>query len=241
MDSRKFKKVDSGQYKKKKRSTKHNHKKKNNNKIKNSKQEFLLNNNMRKTNNRQQNTNGDYYYNKNDYRKNKEKSKGKLTIIIIIIAFILVGLVGFSSYNLISNMSFSNVPKDAVLLAANNFDYKPDAYYFDNSLYGNFVGTNENGTSTYFLTKDQILALAYNSNNTFNYSSGIYATYHKNSGMYNQINIIDSLYLPNGTQITLPEDFDVDSFNENSKQIASRSDYCTKTFGYTGDDYYKIN
>ena len=241
MDSSKFKKADSGYSKKKNKSTKRNHKKKKNNKVKNSKQEFLLNNNMKKANNRVRNTNDDYYTYRNDRKKEKENNGGKLTIILILIAFIVVGIIGFLSYDMLTNMSFSSIPNDAVLVAPNDFDYKPDAYYFDNSLYGNFVGTNENGTSTYFLTQKELLALAYNSNNTFNYSEGIYVTYHKNKGMYNEINIVDSLYLRNGTEIGLPEDFDVSSFNENSKQIASRSNYCTKTFGYTGDDYYKIN
>ena len=230
MDSSKFKKVDTDYKKKKKKHANNSYQ-----------QNQTLNKNYykkRKQNHKLKNSKRNYLYPKQD--KKKKRSGINLKIIGVIFLIIIVGLVAFMSINMFDDVSYSALPGDAVLVYPSDFDFKPDAYYFDSTLYGNFVGTNENGTQSYFLTQEQVFILAYNSNNTFNYSNGIYVTYDKESTVYNDINVVKDIYLEDGTRLSVPDDYDSDTFIKNSKKIASNTKFCTKTFGYSGDDYYKI-
>ena len=177
------------------------------------------------------------YYTKNE---KKEKGTSKLAIFGIIILILLIIGVGWTSINMLNHMSYSSLPSEAVLVSPSEFDYKPDGYFFDNTLCGNFVGTNQNGTQTYFLTQNQIFALAYNSNNTFDYSEGIYVTYKREDSLYNGINVVKKMYFADGTEIKIPDGYDGSSFVNQSISIGSNSAYCLNTFGYSGEDHYKV-
>lgn len=251
MDSSKFKKVDEGNYKKNRKSAKNyrNNKTLNQKNYKNNrsynKNSYRKNNSSknnyykRKENNKLRNSKREYLYSTPD-KKNDDGGINFKVIAVVIVILALLGIGAFTALNMLNDISYSSLPSDAVLVYPSDFDFKPDGYYFDDSLCGSLVGTNENGTQLYFLTKEQVFALAYNSNNTFNYSDGIYVTYKTESSIYNDINVVNNIYLENGKQLSVPENYDSTSFIKNSKNIASKTKFCSKTFGYSGDDYYKI-
>lgn len=231
MDSSKFKKVEAKKEKKHKKRASNSYQKN----YKPNKQYYKKN----RHNNKLKKSKQDYLYHREDKKKKNRGINFKAVGIILIILILL--FVGYTSINMLKEVSHSSIPSNAVQLIPSDFDYKTDGYYFDNSLTGNFVGTNQNGTQTYFLSQDQLIALAVYSNNTFNYSDGIYVTYKQESSIYNDINVVEAIYLNDGTQLTIPDDYDTSYFISNSKKIGSSSKYCTKSFGYSGEDYYKVN
>ena len=282
MDSSKFKKVDSGNYRKKKKATnkdyykksdynksnykknnnykKHNYKKSDNyakgnhnkpkkNKSNNYKKNRYYNKNNNYRNNQYYNSNNqndnvrtikdDYIYSTRAQKKENRSWINLKTIGILVLIILLIGI-GFVAINSMGQISVSTLPSNAVIIYPTQFDYKPDGFYFDTSLHGFVIAGDGNATqSAYYLTEDQILALAYYSNNTFDYSKGIYVTYKTESAIYNDVNVVTHMYFEDGTEMKIPDDYDSSYFIKNSIKIGSNSNYCTKSFGYSGDDYYK--
>ena len=224
MDSRKFKKADNNTPKNKKRKHK-KHKKRNYN---------IKQDNYR--HNKNQN-NKIKHYKKEEIQnikplKHKKETKINYRNILILCAvlFAIIFMLVFTN----SLIQKSNIPEDAELIKPVGFNLTPYGYEWNNKLYGEAVVTDENDTnSTYYFSLNQMAALASASDNTFNYTNGIYVTYNTSRNR----KIVTNIYSLNGKEIIKPDDFDEYDFLTNSRFLGRESPYCLEGFGFTAEEY----
>ena len=222
MDSRKFKKVDTNTPKNKKRKNKHKKKNYNinqnrsqykhyNNKIKHYKQEEIQNRTQ---------------------LKHKKETKVNYKNIIIFCAVLLAIVI--MSISTISLIQKSHIPEDAELIKPVGFNLTPYGYEWNNQLYGEAIVTDENGTnSSYYFSLNQMAALASASDNTFNYTDGIYVTYNYSKNR----KIVSHIYSSDGKEIIKPDNFDEYDFVTNARFLGRESPYCLDGFGFTAEEY----
>lgn len=223
MDSRKFKKADNNTPKHKKRKIKHknNHNikqnkslhKKHQNKIKRFKQEEI-------------------YARPESKHKKEKKVNYKNILILASIILTLIVMVIFGT----SLIQKSNIPQDAELIKPVGFNLTPYGYEWNKDLYGKAIVTDEKGTnSTYYFTLTQMAALASHSDNSFNYSDGIYVTYNTNNS--DNVKIVENIYTTNGIKIIKPKNYDEYEFISNARFSGRESPYCFDGFGFTEEEY----
>lgn len=223
MDSRKFKKVDTNTPKNKKR--KNRHKKNNFNKKQNKSQYNKHYNNKIKRYKQEE------IQNRTQIKHKKETKVNYKNIIIVCVVLLAIIIMGAFATSLIQK---SNIPEDAELIKPIGFNLTPYGYEWNNKIYGEAIVTDENGTnSTYYFSLNQMAALASASDNTFNYTDGIYVTYNYS----NNRKIVSHIYSLNSKEIVKPDDFDVYDFLTNARFLGRKSPYCLEGFGFTAEEY----
>ncbi|WP_323736077.1 hypothetical protein PXD04_09355 [Methanosphaera sp. ISO3-F5] len=175
--------------------------------------------------------------NKDNSPKLKHKKKKTKINYINIIKIILIVLVIFIAGSTVLTWIYdANVPGNAEVVYPTQFNFTPYGYDFNNQLYGNcMVKDSNNTTSYYYFTLEQVAALAYHSKNTFNYTSGIYINYTYDEK--SNVKVVDKMVDKDKKIIRLPNNYDLESFKQNSRFIGRESQYCTDDFGFSPKEY----
>lgn len=232
MDSEKFKKVDDHRPKNKKRKNNKKHSNRNYSKRRNNYRETSHKNRNKQYNNRIRNYKNETIYNtgqntpKRDSQVNYKKLIGMCAVLLALIAL------GIFTGSLIQQ---SAVPEDAQLIKPVGFNLTPYGYEWNNQLYGEAI-TTENGTNdSYYFTLRQMAALASDSDNTFNYSDGIYVLFNTNNSM--GVKVVEHIYDRGGHEIIKPDTFDEYDFVSNARFNGRKSPYCLEGFGFSKEEY----
>lgn len=166
----------------------------------------------------------------NNPEENKQKNKKILGAFcgIIIILFIIVMIAG-------GNNNTENTHPTHITVTELEFDRF--GLPLDSKLYGWIDATDDTGTNhTYYVTKDQMAGLYYNSGKTLEFPDGLNITYHKVDNGNTGTLIVDQIYYPNGTEIKSVGGEDSDVFAANSVQIGKNCKLCSPEFGMTSSE-----
>lgn len=232
MDSRKFKKVENQKPKNKKRKNNKKHKNRNYSKRQNNYLETNHKNRNKHNNNKIRNYKDETIYNtrQNRHKKDNQINYGKLLgMCAVLIALIVLGIFAGTL------MQQSAIPEDAQLIKPVGFNLTPYGYEWNNHLYGEAI-TSENATNdSYYFTLRQMAALASYSDNSFNFSDGLYVSYNTNNSR--GLKVVEHIYDKSGKEIIKPDDFDEYDFVTNARFLGRNSPYCLEGFGFTKEEY----
>lgn len=232
MDSKKFKKIDSHTPKNKKRKKSNKHKNRNYSRNKNYSTESIHKNHNIRYNNNVKNYKNDTIYNTNKNRKRSDNNINYSKLLGIGAVIIVLIVLGLFAGTLIQT---SSIPEDAQLIKPVGFNMTPYGYEWNNQLYGEAVTTQNSTNDSYFFTLNQMAALASASDNTFNFTDGIYVSYNINNSR--GVKVVERVYDSKGKEIITPEDFDLYDFVSNARFFGRNSPYCLEGFGFSQEEY----
>lgn len=231
MDSRKFKKVNDHKPKNKKRKNHKKNKNRNYSRNKNNSRETIHKNHNINYNNNIKNYKNDTIYSTHQKRKSdKQINYSKIMGIGAVIVVLIV--LGLFAGTLIQT---SSIPQDARMIKPVGFNMTPYGYDWNNQLYGEAITTENATNDSYYFTLNQMAALASASDNTFNFTDGIYVLYNTNNSR--GIKVVEHVYDSKGNEIIKPDDFDEYDFVSNARFTGRNSPYCLEGFGFTKEEY----
>ena len=165
-----------------------------------------------------------------------KKKKTRINYWVIIKYLIIIFIIFMVGSTVFTMMRDSNMPSNAEVIYPTKFYLTPYGYEWNNQLYGNCTATNSNNsTDNYYFTLEQMAALASHSDNTYNYSNGIYINYtiDEKSG----VKVVDKMVDMDKKTIRKPANMDMLKFSENARFISRESPYITSDFGFTSKEY----
>lgn len=232
MDSRKFKKIDDHTPKNKKRKNTSKHKNRNYSRNKNNHKETIHKNHNIHYNNNVKNYKNDTIYSTHQKRKKSDKQINYAKILGVCAVLIALIAIGLFAGTLIQTAS---IPNDAQLIKPVGFNLTPYGYDWNNQLYGEAVVSQNATNDSYYFTLNQMAALASASDNTFNFTDGIYVSYNTNNSR--GVKVVEHVYDAKGKEIIKPDKFDEYDFVSNARFTGRNSPYCLEGFGFTKEEY----
>ncbi|RAP49553.1 MAG: hypothetical protein BZ138_07545 [Methanosphaera sp. rholeuAM270] len=163
----------------------------------------------------------------------KKKTQIHYGNIFKLLIIILVVILGFSMLSTI--IGNYKLPDNAELIYPSQFNFTPYGYEWNKDLYGYCIAEDANDSqSRYYFTLSQMAALADYSDNSFNYSRGLYVNYTYDE-RYNVI-VVDRIFDSNKNEI-VKFNYDEYDFSKNARFLCRNSSYCTDDFGFTPEEY----